>query len=246
MRTALITGGGRGIGRAIATRLAADGMTVGLTYRRDADAAEKTAAEVGGHAYAADVSSYAESERLVEQVLADLGGVDVLVHNAGIASRGNLVADTDPDEPARLMGTHVFGPFGLTKLLLPQMRERERGDIVFVSSVAATQASPGGAPYTMAKAAMEALARTLAAEEVGHGIHVNIVAPGLTVSEMGDRLAKAVVGRSAAELDANATFGRVARPQDVADVVAYLVTAPLLNAQRIEVQGGSNPFLGAR
>jgi NAD(P)-dependent dehydrogenase (short-subunit alcohol dehydrogenase family) len=243
MRTALVTGGGRGIGRAIAGRLAADGLTVGITYRRDADAAEATAAEIGGRAYAADVSSYADNERLVDHVLADLGGVDVLVHNAGIASRGNLVADTDPDEPARLMGTHVFGPFGLTKLLLPQMREHERGDIVFISSVASTQYSPGGAPYTMAKAAMEALARTLAAEEVGNGIHVNMVAPGLTVSEMGDRLAKAITGESAADLDRNATFGRVARPEDVADVVAYLVSAPLLTAQRVEVQAGSNPFV---
>lgn len=246
MRTALVTGGGRGIGRAIAARLAADGMAVAVTYRRDADAAAKTAAEIGGRAYASDVTSYADAERLVGQVLDDLGGVDVLVHNAGIASRGNLVADTEPDEPARLMATHVFGPFGLTKLLLPQMRGRERGDIVFVSSVAATQYSPGGAPYTMAKAAMEALARTLAAEEVGHGIHVNIVAPGLTVSDMGDRLAKAIVGKSAADLDGNATFGRVARPEDVADVVAYLVSAPLLTAQRVEVQAGSNPFLRGR
>ncbi|HEX7353297.1 MAG TPA: SDR family oxidoreductase [Mycobacteriales bacterium] len=246
MRTALVTGGGRGIGRAIAARLASDGMAVAVTYRRDADAAAKTAAEIGGRAYASDVTSYADAERLVGQVLDDLGGVDVLVHNAGIASRGNLVADTEPDEPARLMATHVFGPFGLTKLLLPQMRGRERGDIVFVSSVAATQYSPGGAPYTMAKAAMEALARTLAAEEVGHGIHVNIVAPGLTVSDMGDRLAKAIVGKSAADLDGNATFGRVARPEDVADVVAYLVSAPLLTAQRVEVQAGSNPFLRGR
>ncbi|HEY5335211.1 MAG TPA: SDR family oxidoreductase [Mycobacteriales bacterium] len=242
MRTALVTGGGRGIGRAIAQRLAADGLMVGLTYRRDADAAEVTATEIGGRAYAADVSSYADNERLVEQVLTDLGGIDVLVHNAGIASRGNLVADTDPDEPARLMGTHVFGPFGLTKLLLPQMRARERGDIVFISSVASMQYSPGGAPYTMAKAAMEALARTLAVEEVGHGIHVNVVAPGLTVSEMGNRLAKAITGESAADLDRNATFGRVARPEDVADVVSYLITAPLLTAQRVEVQAGSNPF----
>lgn len=246
MRTALVTGGGRGIGRAIAARLASDGMAVAVTYRRDADAAAKTAAEIGGRAYASDVTSYADAERLVGHVLDDLGGVDVLVHNAGIASRGNLVADTEPDEPARLMATHVFGPFGLTKLLLPQMRGRERGDIVFVSSVAATQYSPGGAPYTMAKAAMEALARTLAAEEVGHGIHVNIVAPGLTVSDMGDRLAKAIVGKSAADLDGNATFGRVARPEDVADVVAYLVSAPLLTAQRVEVQAGSNPFLRGR
>jgi NAD(P)-dependent dehydrogenase (short-subunit alcohol dehydrogenase family) len=104
---------------------------------------------------------------------------------------------------------------------------------------------PGGAPYMMAKSAQEALAATLAVEEMAHGIHVNVVAPGLVATDMGDRLAHAVTGvGAAADLDAVAPYGRVCRPEDVADVVAYLVSeqAAYLNGQRIEVDGGGSPF----
>jgi NAD(P)-dependent dehydrogenase (short-subunit alcohol dehydrogenase family) len=248
-RVALVTGGSRGIGRAIAQRLAADGLSVAITYRRNADEAAETVRAVesaGGRcvAYASDVADHEQNVELASRLVAHHGGLDVLVHNAGIASRGQSVADSDPSEPARLMATHVFGPFSLTGLLLPQLRAGQRGDVVFVSSVASTQYAPGSAPYTMAKCAMEALAWTLAAEELSHGIHVNVVAPGLTVSDMGNRLAQALVGSSASELDAQASFGRVAVGADVADVVSYLVSdqAALLTRQRIEVQALSNPF----
>lgn len=244
-RVALVTGGGRGIGRAIAISLADAGMDVAITYRSDQEAAEATAQATGGRAYQSDVASFEDNERLVQALIADYGDVDVLVHNAGIASRGKYVADTDPGEPARLMATHTFGPFGLTKLLLPYLRDAERADIVFISSVAATLHEPGSAPYTMAKVAMEALARALAAEEVVNNVHVNIVAPGLTVTEMGNRLSLARGGVDAEELDQAATFGRVARPEDVADMVRYVVSdaAGLLTGQRLEVQANFLPFL---
>jgi NAD(P)-dependent dehydrogenase (short-subunit alcohol dehydrogenase family) len=180
---------------------------------------------------------------MAEAVLTDFGQVDILVHNAGIASRGNTVADTGPEEPGRVVATHALGPFYLSKLLVPQMRERTRGDVVFISSVATDACTANGAPYNMAKAAEEALARTLAHEEQVNGIHVNIVAPGLVTTDMGDRLARALTAgasSSAADLDAGFPFGHVGRPEDVAAVVDFLVGpgGGYLSDQRIVVDGG--------
>ena len=244
-RVALVTGGGRGIGRAISTALAADGMDVAVNYHRDeASAAETVAAiEAVGRravAYRASVESLEDLERMVAAVLDDLGAVDVLVNNAGIASRGRAVADTDPDEPGRLLASHAVGPHHLCRLVLPSMRTRPRGDIVFISSVATDHHAAGGAPYNMGKAAMEALAATLAKEERPNGIHVNVVAPGLVDTEMGRRLVKAGGVTDVRTLDATSPFGRVCQPEDVADVVRFLVSdaAGYVTGQRIRVDGG--------
>jgi 3-oxoacyl-[acyl-carrier protein] reductase len=241
-RVALVTGGGRGIGRAISRRLAADGFAVAVNYRRDQAAAEATAAEIGGRAYQASVAERDGCTGLAEAVLADFGRVDALVCNAGIASRGNTVVDTDPDELDRVVRTLAYGPFWLCQALLPQMRRLDRGDVVLISSVNATRVMPGGAPYMMGKVALEALGRTLAVEEQPHGIRTNIVAPGLVVTDMGDRLARAVAGVTmATDLDARFPYGRVCRPEDVAAVVGWLVSdaASYVNGQRIGVDGGA-------
>jgi 3-oxoacyl-[acyl-carrier protein] reductase len=170
-RVAVITGGGRGIGRVISLRLAGAGAAVAIGYRRDEAAANETWAEIvaaGGQAtvYRASVEEPEQVLVMTEQVLSDFGGVDIVV----------------------------------------------------ISSTATQRAVAGGGPYMMAKAALEAFAATLAAEEMRHGIHVNVVAPGLVATEMGDRLARAITGVSrAAELDAGSPYGRVCRPEDVAD-----------------------------
>ncbi len=252
-RVALVTGGGRGIGRAISLRLARDDIDVAVNYHRDEAAAAATVTDIealGGHAkaYRASVDSWDDDVTLVEALLADFGHVDILVHNGGIASRGNSVADTEASEMERVVRTHAFGPFYLSKLLVPQMRSLGRGDIIFISSVATEQYTVNGSPYNMGKAAAEALAYTLASEEQQHGIRVNIVAPGLVATDMGDRLAKATTGgaaTSAAELDDRFPFGRVARPEDVADVVAFFVSdaASYVSRQRVTVNGGGQPTL---
>lgn len=245
-RVALVTGGGRGIGRAISLALAADGATVAVNYRRDEEAARETVAEIermGGRAkmYMASVDDFEQDRAMVEQVIADFGYIDILVNNAGIASRGLSVADTDPAEMERVVRTHAFGPHYLSKLVLPSMRTRPRGDIIMISSVAARMLGPNGAPYNMGKAAMEALAMTLFKEERRYNIRVNIVAPGLTETEMGSRLARATQGvQSLREIDRRSPFGRVCQPEDVAKVVRFLVSddAFYLTGQRIEVDGG--------
>jgi NAD(P)-dependent dehydrogenase (short-subunit alcohol dehydrogenase family) len=245
-RVALVTGGGRGIGRAISLGLAQDGADVAVNYRRDDAAAKETVAEIEklgrrGAAYAASIDSFDENRAMVDAVLRDFGHVDILVNNAGIASRGKSVADTDPDELVRVVSTHAFGPHYLCKLVLPSMRTRGRGDIVMISSVATLSMAGWGAPYNMGKAAMEALALTLFKEERRHGIRVNIVAPGLVETEMGRRLAKATMRvDDLRKLDASMPFGHVCQPEDVANVVRYLVSerASYLTGEKINVHGG--------
>ncbi len=244
-RVALVTGGGRGIGRGISELLAAEGAAVAVNYRRDREAAEETVAAItaaGGvaRAYAASVDDEEQDRAMVEAITADLGPVDLLVHNAGIASRGRPVAETDAAEVLRLLGTHAVGPHILTRLVLPGMRTRPRGDVVFVSSVATSHYAGNGAPYNMGKAAMEALAFTLAKEERQHHIHVNVVAPGLVESEMGRRLAKAGGVDDLRTLDPLSPFGHVCQPIDVARVVLFLCSelSGYVTGQRVECDGG--------
>src|SRR4030095_1098154 len=112
--------------------------------------------------YQAAVDDFDALEQTCAAVLADFGHVDILVHSAGIASRGNTIADTDPEEFERLFRVHTFAAFMLCKLLVPQMREQPRGNVILVSSAATTHMAANSSPYNIGKASMEALARTLA------------------------------------------------------------------------------------
>ena len=162
-RVALVTGASRGIGRAIALGLAADGADIAVNYRREKEEAEQTVKAITALgrravAYQASVDEPAEDARMLEAVQKDLGAISILVNNAGIASRGHRVADTDPAEMLRVLGVHALAPFYLSKLVLPQMRGQKRGDIIMISSVATLNFAARGAPYNMGKAALEALA----------------------------------------------------------------------------------------
>jgi NAD(P)-dependent dehydrogenase (short-subunit alcohol dehydrogenase family) len=245
-RVALVTGGSRGIGRGIALGLAEDGADVAVNYRRDEESAQATVVEIEkfgrkAAAYKASIDNLDEDQAMVDEVLAAFGHVDILVNNAGIASRGSNVAKTDPAEVGRVIGTHAIGAHHLCRMLVPQMRERERADIVMISSVSTRENGAGGAPYNMAKAALEALAITLAREERNKGIRVYIVAPGLVDTEMGRRLVKGAAGIDDIRvLDQTMPFGRVCTPEDVADVVRFLVSDAgfYVTGQRIYVEGG--------
>jgi NAD(P)-dependent dehydrogenase (short-subunit alcohol dehydrogenase family) len=244
---ALVSGGGRGIGRAVSLALAEDGADVAVNYRRDEEAAVDTVAEIeklGRRAgmYRASVDSWDEDEAMVAAVLDDLGPVGILVNNAGIASRGHSVVKTDPAEFERVWRTHTFGAFALSKLVLPGMREQSRGDIVMVSSNATVHMAGHSSPYNVAKAGLEALARTLAKEERRNNIHVNVVAPGLVETEMGRRLVKGAMGvEDITTLHEGSAFGHVCSPEEVADVVRFLVSegAGYLTDQKITIDGGT-------
>ena len=246
-RVALVTGGGRGIGRAIALSLAEAGADVAVNYRRDADAAEETVKEIEAHGPQGQGLPGLGRELGRGRRHGRRGGratsrtSSILVNNAGIASRGQAVADTDPAEMERVVRVHAFGPHYLAKLLVPHMRTQGRADIIMISAWPRWAWAPRGAPYNMGKAAMEALALTLAKEEREHGIRTNIVAPSLTVTEMGKRLTRATTGiEDIHQLDARSPFGRVCTPEDVAAVVTFLVSAanPYANGQKININGG--------
>jgi NAD(P)-dependent dehydrogenase (short-subunit alcohol dehydrogenase family) len=246
-RVALVTGASRGIGRAIALALADDGADIAVNYRREDSEAEKVVAEIKAKgrkaaAYKASVDSIDECASMLDRIKAELGPVSILVNNAGIASRGNTVADTDPQELMRVLAVHALAPFYLSKLVLPQMRGTKRGDIIVISSVATLGYAARGVPYNMGKAAGEALAYTLAKEEKGNNIYVNVVAPPLTDTDMGQRLAKARGVADIHDLDKSMPFGRVCAPEDIANVVRYLVS-PLntyVSGEKITVHGAAD------
>jgi 3-oxoacyl-[acyl-carrier protein] reductase len=246
-RVALVTGGGRGIGRAISLGLAEAGADIAIIYRKDSEAADTTVKEVQALsrkavAIRADAMENGSIREAVNLAVSSFGKIDILINNAGIASRGNSVLNTDPVEMERVIGIHVFGSFYFTQAVLPIMRKQVRGDIIFISSIAAEWLMPNGAPYNMAKTAMEALALTLAKEEVAHGIHVNVIRPGLVETDMGVRLARATRGvKDIKELYASSPFGRVGQPQDIANAVVFLVSekAGYITGAVLKVSGGA-------
>lgn len=246
-RIALVTGGSRGIGRGIALALARAGADVAINYRRDADAAAEVVAEIEtlgrrAKAYHAPIDDFDACAAMVEAVARDFGGLSILINNAGIASRGQSVADTDPAEMERVVRVHAFGPHYMSKVAIPHLRKNERSDIIMISSVATLGHAANGAPYNMGKAAAEALALTLAKEERANGIRVNIVSPSLTVTDMGERLARAAAGvASINELDSRFPFGRVPTPDDVAAAVLWLVSSSntYASGQKINIDGGA-------
>ena len=245
-RVALVTGGSRGVGRGIATALAAAGSPVVISYRRDVEAAQAVVAAVtaaGGRAQAlsADLAQAGAAADLVERAAAIFGPAQIVVGNAGAASRGLTAAATEDREYLRMMQVHAWSNLELARSVLPAMRTAGSGSIVFTSSTVTHQLPPFTAPYAAAKAALEAISGVLAVEERGSGVRVNVVAPGLVATDMGDRLVRASAGgESAADLDSAAPFGRVCRPEDVAGAVVFLVSdlSGYVTGQRLVVDGG--------
>jgi 3-oxoacyl-[acyl-carrier protein] reductase len=244
-RTALVTGASRGIGRGIALALAEAGADIAVNYTRDADAAAETVAAIQAlgrkaKAWQASVADEEACAAMVAGIEADFGPLSILINNAGIASRGRGVADTDAGEVEKLLAVHAVGPHRMSRLCLPQLRQHARSDVIVISSIAATQHAPFSAPYTMGKVAGEALAIALAKEELKHGVRVNIVAPALTVSDMGERLSRAITGQDDIHhLAAKMPFGRVAEPSDVAAAVLWFVSDanPYCSGQRLAIDG---------
>jgi 3-oxoacyl-[acyl-carrier protein] reductase len=239
-RTALVTGAGRGTGRAIALRLAGLGADLVLNYVADEAAAVEVAGRVEGlgrraAVQRADIGVPADVARLADRA----GPVDLLVNNAGIGGGLGRMAEVPAGELRRLFEVHTFGALQLAQALLPGMRERERADIVFVSSRAGRSLPRGLGGYAPSKVATEAVAVILAKEERRHGVRVNVVAPGLVDTDMGRALARdAFRAADIRELDARSPFGRVCHPEDVAQAVEFLVTSEYVTGEVLHVDGG--------
>lgn len=224
-RTALITGASRGIGRAIAERFASEGANVAINYTSNADAAREVADAAATHGveariYQANVGIEADCMRLASEVMRDFGQVDALINNAGLGSTAinqPYIVDATNKQWERLLAVNLWGPIWLSRALVPHMREASRGDVIMISSIAAQALAPGYGVYAVSKAALEAMAHTLAREEKPHGIRVNIIAPGLVDTDMGRRVvASTGRGNDIRDADARSPFGFVCTPDDIA------------------------------
>jgi 3-oxoacyl-[acyl-carrier protein] reductase len=240
-KTALVTGGGRGIGRGIVLEFAREGADVAINYRRDRDAAEKTATEVralGRRAVVlpADVSDREAVDAMVAAAVDALGGLDVVVANSGVAARAAAVADVDPAEWRRVLGTDLDGAFWTARAAIRAVEAR-KGAFIFISSVGADLTAPGGAPYHVAKAGVNALTKVLAKEVAHHGVRVNCIAPGLVRSEMGERLLRFhgdVILQSI-------PLGRAGEPRDIGRAAVFLASedGAWITGKILRVDGGA-------
>ena len=241
-KTALVTGGSRGIGRAIAQRLAADGARVAINYHSNKAAADEVVAAIrdaGGDAFAlpGDVGDLTAITAIFTAFDAEADGLDILVNNAGIGEIASI-GETDEALYDRLMQTNAKGPFFLTRAALSRLRDG--GRIVNISSMVSRAAYPACNAYAMSKAALNMMSLSLAQELGPRGITVNAVAPGATMTDFAPALFEDPA--TVDYLASVAALKRVGYPADIAGVVAFLASPDggWVTGQLIEASGGTH------
>ena len=235
---AIVTGGSRGIGRAIVELLAAAGMDVVLSYRQDAVAAAEVVAAGQGLRIVAeplDVRDAAACTAFVEKVVDRTGRVDLLVNNAGVI-RDNPLTIIDEEELRVVMETNMTGTFNMARAVAPHMISARRGKIINISSVAGEKGGRGQTNYAASKGAINGFTRSLAVELAPRGITVNAVAPGVIETEM----SREVRERAADEVLSRILLRRIGRPVDVAYAVWFLASryADYITGEILHVDGG--------
>ena len=239
-KSALVTGGARGIGRAIAIRLATQGADVAFSYRGNAAAAAATAGEVealGRRALAiqGDVKDPETAEAIVKATLAAFGKVDILVNNAGI-TRDDLIMRMSLDAWREVLETNLFGAFYMTKAVTRPMLKARGGRIVNITSVSGQAGQTGQANYSAAKAGLIGLTKATARELASRGITANAVAPGFVLTELTQDLPEALQE----QIKAATPLGRFGTTEEVASAVAFLASdeAAYITGQVLAVDGG--------
>ncbi|MDD6397004.1 MAG: 3-oxoacyl-[acyl-carrier-protein] reductase [Anaerovibrio sp.] len=239
-KVALVTGGSRGIGRAIALKLAGEGAAVAINYAGNAKAAEEVKASIeaaGGKAMVvqADVSSAEAVDAMVEAVVNELGGIDILVNNAGITRDGLLMRMKEADWDA-VINTNLKGVFYCTKAVSKLMMKKRSGRIVNMASVVGLTGNAGQANYAAAKSGVIGFSKSMAKELASRGITVNMVAPGYIETDMtavlSDKVREAMIS--------TVPLARAGQAEDVAGAVLFLVSdmASYITGQVINVDGG--------
>ena len=230
-KTALVTGASKGIGKAIATELAAAGATVVVGYRSGKDEAEALATELGGSAIQADVSSGDDAKRLVEEA----GDLDILVNNAGL-TRDGLLARMSDDDWRTVIDTNLASVFYTCRAVTRPMMKRRAGAIVNISSIVGVHGNWGQTNYAASKAGIIGFTKSLARELGSRNIRANVVAPGYVKTQLTDVLPEEATG---AMLE-NTPLGRLGDPEDVAGAVRFLCSdaASFITGEVLLVDGG--------
>ena len=236
-KVAVVTGASRGIGAAVAKKLASLGADLALIYAgndalAEAEAADCRALSVRAEAYRCDVSDGEAVKETVAKIKAELGGVQLLVNNAGI-TRDGLVATMKEADFDEVLDVNLKGAFHMIRHCSGLMLRAKYGRIVNISSVAGLMGNPGQANYAAAKAGLIGLTKTTAKELASRGITVNAVAPGLIDTDMTRKL-----GLKEDALKAAIPLGRAGKPEEVAEAVAFLLQADYITGEVLRVDGG--------
>ncbi|MEY3479960.1 MAG: 3-oxoacyl-[acyl-carrier-protein] reductase [Verrucomicrobiota bacterium] len=239
-QTAVVTGAGRGIGEAIAKKLADGGAKVAVVSRTEANAAKTAEAINASHpgaakAYAVDVSDFNAVQELADVIIKDLGKVDILVNNAGV-TRDGLSMRMSSDDWDIVVDTNLKGAFNFIRAVQRPMAKQRSGRIINISSVSGIMGNAGQANYAASKAGLIGLTKTIARELSGRGVTVNAVAPGFIQTDMTDALPESI--RTA--VVERIPLGRFGAPEDIASAVAFLAgaEAAYITGQTLVVDGG--------
>ncbi|CUS83345.1 3-oxoacyl-[acyl-carrier-protein] reductase [Candidatus Kryptobacter tengchongensis] len=238
-KVAIVTGGSRGIGRAIAKILASAGCDVVITYKSSAQQAQEVVSEISKSSKAmaiqADSSKFEDAQRVVDEVLKNFGKIDILINNAGI-TKDNLLLRMSESEWDDVIETNLKGVFNFTKAVIKHMISQRSGKIINIASVVGLIGNPGQANYAASKAGIIGFTKALAKEVASRNIQVNVVAPGYVETEMTEKLNEEQKKRLFEMIPAK----RIAKPEEIAYVVKFLASpeSDYITGQVIVVDGG--------
>lgn len=241
-KVALVTGGSRGIGKAIALRMAQEGADVGIIYAGNEQAAAETLEEIRalgrkGAMAKADVGDYAQAQDAVKVIKEELGPIDILVNNAGI-TRDKLILRMSPEEFEQVVRVNLQGAFHMIRLLSPDFVKKRQGRIVNITSVSGLMGNPGQANYAAAKAGLIGLTKTVAKELAARNVTCNAIAPGFVETDMtramNEQTLEAALG--------SVPLKRMAKPEEIAALAAFLARdeAAYITGVVIPIDGGLN------